>query len=80
MIYNWQNPEWPDFVYNVSELEEKLYSFSEKMGLITGILRSLPGDTQMETIVEVMVAEAIKTSEIEGEFLSRVKMNVINQE
>ena len=71
MIYNWQNPEWPYFVYNVSELEEKLYSFSKKMGLITGILRSLPGDTQMETIVEVMVAEAIKTSEIEGEFLSR---------
>jgi Fic family protein len=71
MIYNWQHPRWPDFVYDVSEIEDKLYSFSEKTGLVSGILKSLPEDTQMETIVEVMVAEAIKTSEIEGEFLSR---------
>jgi len=71
MTYNWQKKEWPNFTYDLSEIEEKLYSFSEKTGLITGILKSLPEDTQMEAIVEVMVAEAIKTSEIEGEFLSR---------
>src|ERR1019366_3350942 len=71
MKYNWQQTEWPKFTYDLSGIEEKLYSFSEKTGLIGGILKSLPEDTQMETIVEVMVAEAIKTSEIEGEFLSR---------
>ena len=71
MTYNWQQKEWPDFTYDLHEIEEKLYSFSEKTGLISGILKSLPENTQMEAVVEVMVAEAIKTSEIEGEFLSR---------
>ncbi|HMH31907.1 MAG TPA: Fic family protein [Puia sp.] len=71
MKYNWQQTEWPEFTYDLTGIEENLYSFSEKTGLISGILKSLPEDTQMEAIVEVMVAEAIKTSEIEGEFLSR---------
>ncbi|MDB5112469.1 MAG: cell filamentation protein Fic [Mucilaginibacter sp.] len=71
MTYNWQREEWPDFTYNISEIEEKLYQFSEKTGLISGILKALPADTQMEAIIDIMVAEAIKTSEIEGEYLSR---------
>ena len=66
MTYNWQRKEWPNFTYDLSGIEEKQYPFSEKTGLISGILKSLPEDTQMEAIVEVMVAEAIKTSEIEA--------------
>ena len=71
MTYNWQYKEWPNFQYDLSEVEEKLYLFSEKTGLVSGMLKSLPPETEMEAIVDVMVAEAIKTSEIEGEFLSR---------
>jgi Fic family protein len=71
MKYYWQHPHWPDFNYSLVGIEELLYAFSEKTGLVSGILKSLPEDTQMDAIVEVMVAEAIKTSEIEGEFLSR---------
>ena len=71
MTYNWQQKKWPVFKYDPSVVEEKLFAFSEKTGLISGILKSLPEDTRMEAIIEVMVAEAIKTSAIEGEFLSR---------
>lgn len=39
--------------------------------MVSGVLKSLPEDTKMEAIIDVMVSEAIKTSEIEGEFLSR---------
>ncbi|WP_258137355.1 Fic family protein [Mucilaginibacter phenanthrenivorans] len=70
-MYNWQQKDWPNFTYNSSEIEEKLYLFSEKTGLISGVLKSLPENSQMDTIVEFMVYEAIKTSEIEGEYLSR---------
>lgn len=71
MAYNWQLEEWPDFAFSVSKIEEKLYLFTEKTGLISGIFKALPSDTQMEAIIDIMVAEAIKTSEIEGEYLSR---------
>jgi Fic family protein len=81
MKYNWQQANWPEFTFDLSGIEEKLYAFSEKTGLISGILKSLSEDTRMEAIVEVMVAEAIKTSEIEGEFLSRkdVMSSIRNQ-
>lgn len=71
MNYTWQQKEWPNFTYDLSKMDDILYVFSEKTGLISGILKSLPEHTQIEAIVEVMVAEAIKTSAIEGEFLSR---------
>ena len=43
----------------------------EESGLITGILKSLPKDLQTEAMLNIMVTEAIKTSEIEGEYVSR---------
>ena len=42
------------------------------MGHMSGILRGLPESTQTETVLDLMVSEAIKTSAIEGEVLSRV--------
>jgi len=56
-----------------------LFSLSEKMGHISGMLKSLPQAIQTEAIIDIMVAEAIKTSEIEGEYLSRKECTVICQ-
>lgn len=44
----------------------------EKVGRVSGILEAMPEATKIETIVEIMVAEALKTSEIEGEFPNRI--------
>lgn len=71
MTYNWQRKDWPNFQYHTLDIEETLFRFFEKAGFITGIVRGLPEDTRLEAVIEVMVAEAIKTSEIEGEFLNR---------
>ncbi len=71
MTYNWQQEDWPNFKYDLRKVEEKLYLFSEKTGAIGGVLKALPEDTQLSAIIDTMVAEAIKTSEIEGEYLSR---------
>lgn len=71
MKYNWQQPDWPDFEYNLQGVEDALFVFSEQMGHVTGMLEIVPENTQIEAMIDMMVAEAIKTSEIEGEYLSR---------
>ncbi|CAN5207531.1 hypothetical protein BH20BAC1_BH20BAC1_06270 [soil metagenome] len=48
-----------------------LFAFAEETGHISGVLKALPTPIQNEAIIDMMVAEAIKTSEIEGEYLSR---------
>lgn len=69
--YNWQQKEWPHFTYDLREAEDDLFTLAEKTGKVTGIVGALPEATRMETLIELMVTEAIKTSEIEGEYLSR---------
>lgn len=71
MRYNWQQKDWPLFTYSLDAVGDDLFLFAEKTGHMTGVLKALPENTQMETIIDLMVAEAIKTSEIEGEYLSR---------
>jgi len=69
--YNWQQEDWPIFRYELSNLHEILFSIAEKMGNISGKLSSLAEDLQTEALINLMVEEAIKTSEIEGEYISR---------
>lgn len=71
MSYNWQKPDWPDFKYSLGEIEDTLHQFSESTGFVTGALTYIHPDIQQEIIINIMVAEAVKTSAIEGEFLSR---------
>jgi Fic family protein len=80
MTYNWQLPGWPHFQYNIEEVEEGLYLFAEKVGHISGVVKNLPEATRLETIIETLAAEAIKSSEIEGESISKeeVKSSIRN--
>ncbi|HNP60834.1 MAG TPA: Fic family protein [Nitrospirales bacterium] len=71
MTYNWQQPDWPDFQYDLTTVEDALLAFAEKTGRASGLLSGIPQETQTEAIIEMMVVEALKTSEIEGEYLSR---------
>ncbi|WP_373059444.1 DUF4172 domain-containing protein [Zunongwangia sp. H14] len=71
MKYNWQQKDWPNFKYSTVEVEKDLYAFSERAGRLNGAMEVLPEELQFESIVDLLVAEALKTSEIEGEYLSR---------
>ena len=71
MKYNWELPDWADFKYSLEAIETQLYAFALETGAVTGILKSLPKDIREASLPEVMLSEAIKTSEIEGEFLNR---------
>lgn len=71
MTYNWQKPDWPHFQYDISVLQEALFSIAEKTGLVSGKLSHLAKNQQTEAMIHLMVEEAVKTSEIEGEYISR---------
>jgi Fic family protein len=69
--YNWQQKDWPNFRFSLAAVEGELLLFAEKLGRVSGILEALPQATQQETMIDMMLAEAIKTSEIEGEYPNR---------
>lgn len=71
MAYNWQLPEWPNFTYNLNKVQALIMDFAQETGEINGILQGLPKEVQLENLLQLMLSEAIKTSEIEGEYLSR---------
>jgi len=71
MKYNWQQKDWTKFTYNNDVISEYLYVFTEKAGLSKGALSVLTKDQHNQTLIDALVSEAIKTSEIEGEFISR---------
>ena len=71
MECNWQHKDWPNFTYSTEEVEAQLYEFSERAGKINALLEILPEETRLEAVIDLLVAEAMKTSEIEGEYLSR---------
>jgi len=71
MNYNWQQPDWKNFSYSLTNMEENLFVFTEQAGQLKGLLKAMPVISQQETIIEILVSEAIKTSEIENEYLSR---------
>ena len=70
-IYNWQQKDWLQFTFSLKNIEDELLVFAEKVGRISGILESLPQETRQEAIVDIILTEAIKTSEIEGEYPNR---------
>lgn len=71
MKYNWQQKDWPAFSYEPGQVEDALFAFVQEAGQVSGMFTAMPDDSQAEAILNMMVAEAIKTSEIEGEYLSR---------
>ncbi len=81
MKYGWQRADWPNFRFDLAGLETELLEFADKAGQAGGMLKGLPEGMQTEAVMDLMIAEAIKTSEIEGEYFSRkdVKSSIRNQ-
>jgi Fic family protein len=74
MKYNWEQEDWRKFHYIESEFTAIALEFTALAGESQGYVQSLSGNEQAETILSVLVKEAIKTSAIEGEFLSRIDL------
>ena len=57
--------------FSLEAVEDALFLFAEKTGKVSGIINALPDGLKMDAVIDIMVAEAIKSSEIEGEYLNR---------
>jgi Fic family protein len=71
MIYNWQQQNWPSFHYKLKPLEAELAHFMNHAAKAGGMVHTLPDDVEVDYIIDMLVAEAVKTSAIEGELMSR---------
>jgi len=71
MRYNWQQTDWPHFTWNLQGMEASFLQFSADSGRMEGLLSGLPHSLQSDALIALMVEEAIKTSAIEGEIISR---------
>ncbi|MEO0471518.1 MAG: Fic family protein [Bacteroidota bacterium] len=71
MRYNWQQKDWPNFRFESGRLEKLLLALAEAEGQLTGLSGALPEGIKEASVIDMMVAEALKSSAIEGEYLSR---------
>lgn len=74
MIYNWQQQDWLNLQYDENFFSQITLEFMEIAGQSLGYLNSLSGNDQVESLVTLLVKEAIKTSAIEGELISRIDL------
>src|SRR5712671_85553 len=71
MIWNWEQPGWPNFAYDSRVLAPLEKRFLLQSGEFVGACRHIGADDQETLKIELISDEAVKTSEIEGEILNR---------
>ena len=82
MKYNWQHPNWPHFKYETDTFQSLIYQYIKETSSLRGAIDQLSDRSILDTSIELMVIEALKSSEIEGEYLqaedirSSLRMNL----
>ena len=74
MIWNWEQPDWPDFIWNRDRLAAAEKEFLLGSGVFLGAIKHLGEADRNQLTVEAMSTEALTTSEIEGEILDRASV------
>jgi len=64
--YIWQFPAWPEFRWDSTELLKLLGDCRFQQGSLLAQMRELGFEVQQQARAEVLIEEALKTSEIEG--------------
>ncbi|WP_208021510.1 DUF4172 domain-containing protein [Flavicella sediminum] len=70
-IWNWQQKEWPNFTYDEKAFKSLELKFSQNSGTVLGAFKHVNANEKEQLIIEILSNEALKTSEIEGEYLDR---------
>ena len=71
MRWNWEQSNWPDFTWQPDQLRELEEQLLVGSGMLSGAFKHLDEEDAGHIRVEIISNEAIKTSEIEGEYLDR---------
>ena len=74
MTWNWELPDWPNFVWDTAKLVAIEQQFLRDSGVFIGTSKHLKAEDQDQLRVEFLSSEALTTSEIEGEILDRASV------
>lgn len=67
----WQHDEYPNFKYKKEDIKELLGSLEYNRGILDGVARLFGEDDIRDIEIDILLEEAINTSQIEGEYLKR---------
>lgn len=73
-LWNWQQPDWPEFSYDSRLLTALEGEFLRRSGEFIGVFSHIGSEDQTALRIELIGEEAVKTSEIEGEILNRASV------
>lgn len=76
MKWNWQQDTWPNFTYDKTQLESFEVQFLKAEGMLLGAFKHLNNDDKNHLTIDIISNEALKTSEIEGEYLNRESVQI----
>lgn len=68
-LWIWQHPDWPEFHWDSAQLAQPLTAARRTQGELAGMARLLDPDSDLHAQLEVLTAEGVATSAIEGERL-----------
>lgn len=71
MEYFWQHKEFPNFQFKIEDFMEQIGDFTLKLGEVNGLFQNVSEQDKNEVQLQITISEALKTSEIEGEYFSR---------
>lgn len=71
MMWNWQQPDWPNFRFDTAKLKIAEAQFLQASGLLLGAYRHIDASDKQRLTIQLLSHEAVKTSQIEGEWLNR---------
>ena len=71
MQWNWQRQDWPKFTYDHAKLEQFETQLYYEAGILLGAFKHLDEEDKNNLTIDLISTEALKTSEIEGEYLDR---------
>lgn len=69
-MYLYQLSKWPNFSWDYEVLAPKLGEVRHRQGRLNGVMWSLGFERSAEAALEVLTADVVESSKIEGEFLN----------
>lgn len=69
--YIWELKDWPNWQFNTAQLSPLIAEIHHARGYLFGNINHLGFELQKEAFLEIISEDALKTSQIEGEFLDQ---------
>ncbi len=66
-MYIWQHKNWPHFSFHEEKLSPSALELAQLFGEMNGFMQAISKEDQQNILLQLMISEAMNTSQIEGE-------------